>query len=210
MAAHSSVLAWRIPWTEEPGGLVCGVAKSQTQQSNSTFHLKTAVPPLFSTNLFLTGFFLFYLLFYIGVQVLYKVVLLSDVQQSDSVVHNTYICSFSDAFYNWVLSSQEKTQVLPLTCSMASHSNKAQCLPLISLIPFSYSLTQISEKRVFTRFYISVLLKNMYGSGILFTLSGNILDYLVHARQHASEEQASRDTVHSLPSRNIQSGKQVI
>ena len=23
MAAHSSVLAWRIPWTEEPGGLQC-------------------------------------------------------------------------------------------------------------------------------------------------------------------------------------------
>ena len=22
MATHSSVLAWRIPWTEEPGGLV--------------------------------------------------------------------------------------------------------------------------------------------------------------------------------------------
>ena len=22
-AAHSSVLAWRIPWTEEPGGLQC-------------------------------------------------------------------------------------------------------------------------------------------------------------------------------------------
>ena len=22
MAAHSSVLAWRIPWTEEPGGLL--------------------------------------------------------------------------------------------------------------------------------------------------------------------------------------------
>ena len=29
MAAHSSILAWRIPWTEEPGGLtVHGVAKS--------------------------------------------------------------------------------------------------------------------------------------------------------------------------------------
>ena len=26
---HSSILAWRIPWTEEPGGLVYGVAKSQ-------------------------------------------------------------------------------------------------------------------------------------------------------------------------------------
>ena len=25
---------WEIPWTEEPGGLICGVAKSQTQLSN--------------------------------------------------------------------------------------------------------------------------------------------------------------------------------
>ena len=26
MATHSSILAWRIPWTEEPGGApVCGV-----------------------------------------------------------------------------------------------------------------------------------------------------------------------------------------
>ena len=30
MATYSSVLAWRIPWTEEPGELVHGVAKSQT------------------------------------------------------------------------------------------------------------------------------------------------------------------------------------
>ena len=31
MAAHSSILAWRIPWTEEPGGLQSmGVTKSQT------------------------------------------------------------------------------------------------------------------------------------------------------------------------------------
>ena len=30
MATHSSILAWRIPWTEEPGGLtVPGVIKSQ-------------------------------------------------------------------------------------------------------------------------------------------------------------------------------------
>ena len=31
MATHSSILAWRIPWTEEPGGLhrVHWVAKSQ-------------------------------------------------------------------------------------------------------------------------------------------------------------------------------------
>ena len=28
MTTHSSVLAWIIPWTEEPGGLVYGVEKS--------------------------------------------------------------------------------------------------------------------------------------------------------------------------------------
>ena len=33
MATHSSILAWRIPWTEEPGGLQSGVTKSQTQLS---------------------------------------------------------------------------------------------------------------------------------------------------------------------------------
>jgi len=33
MATHPSILAWRIPWTEEPGRLqgVHGVTKSQTQ-----------------------------------------------------------------------------------------------------------------------------------------------------------------------------------
>ena len=32
MATHSSILAWRIPWTEEPGRLhtVHGVAESDT------------------------------------------------------------------------------------------------------------------------------------------------------------------------------------
>ena len=34
MATHSSVLAWRIPWTEEPDGLQYGVTKSQTQLSD--------------------------------------------------------------------------------------------------------------------------------------------------------------------------------
>ena len=34
MATHSSILAWRIPWTEEPGGLQSmGVTKSRTQLS---------------------------------------------------------------------------------------------------------------------------------------------------------------------------------
>ena len=32
MTTHSSILAWRIPWTEEPGGaIVHGVTKSQVR-----------------------------------------------------------------------------------------------------------------------------------------------------------------------------------
>ena len=35
MATHSSILAWTIPWTEEPGGLQSlGVTKSRTQLSD--------------------------------------------------------------------------------------------------------------------------------------------------------------------------------
>ena len=30
MATHSSILAWRIPWTEEPGGLQSMESQSQT------------------------------------------------------------------------------------------------------------------------------------------------------------------------------------
>ena len=37
IATHSSILAWRIPWTEEPGGLEStGLQKSDTtEQLNS-------------------------------------------------------------------------------------------------------------------------------------------------------------------------------
>ena len=45
MATHSSVLAWRIPWTEEPGGLVHGVTKSLLQLSDSLSSMS-------NTNLF--------------------------------------------------------------------------------------------------------------------------------------------------------------
>ena len=38
MAPHSSTLAWKIPWAEEPGGLtVHGVDKSWTRLSDFTF-----------------------------------------------------------------------------------------------------------------------------------------------------------------------------
>ena len=37
MATHSSILAWRIPWTEEPGGLQSIRSQSWTQLSDFTF-----------------------------------------------------------------------------------------------------------------------------------------------------------------------------
>ena len=42
MATHSSILAWKISWTEEPSRLqsVRGVAKNQTRLSNFTFTFK--------------------------------------------------------------------------------------------------------------------------------------------------------------------------
>ena len=33
-ATHSSIIAWRIPWTEEPGGLQSMDIKSQTQMTD--------------------------------------------------------------------------------------------------------------------------------------------------------------------------------
>ena len=38
MAPHSSAFAWKIPWTEEPGGLQSmGITRSWTQLSDFTF-----------------------------------------------------------------------------------------------------------------------------------------------------------------------------
>ena len=44
MATHSSTLAWRIPWMEEPGGLQSMGPQSRTRLSNFTvsFSLKVA------------------------------------------------------------------------------------------------------------------------------------------------------------------------
>ena len=38
MAAHSSILAWKIPWTEEPGGLQpMGSPRARHNQSDLAF-----------------------------------------------------------------------------------------------------------------------------------------------------------------------------
>ena len=54
METHSSILAWKIPWTEEPGRLqsVRGVAKSRTQLSDFTWSLGLGHDPLLVFNYF--------------------------------------------------------------------------------------------------------------------------------------------------------------
>ena len=50
MATHSSILAWRIPYTEEPGTLQCMGSQSLTRLSThaGTLHLGTNLLNLFS------------------------------------------------------------------------------------------------------------------------------------------------------------------
>ena len=47
MATHSSILAWRIPWTEEPGWLQSRVVKTWTQLKclSSNQALMSVFPP---------------------------------------------------------------------------------------------------------------------------------------------------------------------
>ena len=55
MATHSSILAWRIPWTEEPGRLQRVVTKSQTRLSNFT-HSTLLLTPHMHTNIYVCLF----------------------------------------------------------------------------------------------------------------------------------------------------------
>ena len=41
MATHSSTLAWRIPWTEEPGGLQSMGSQSQSTRAHRTLQTDT-------------------------------------------------------------------------------------------------------------------------------------------------------------------------
>ena len=49
MATHSSLLAWRIPWTEEPGGYCPQVTKSRTRLGDLA-HTVVLLLPLLPTG----------------------------------------------------------------------------------------------------------------------------------------------------------------
>ena len=48
MATHSSILAWKIPWTKEPGGLQCMGSESQIWLSEWAYTMKHRLKPPFS------------------------------------------------------------------------------------------------------------------------------------------------------------------
>ena len=56
METHSSILAWRIPWTEEPGNTVHGVAKSGTQLNRLRMHTLPVLYCSIFLLLFITKF----------------------------------------------------------------------------------------------------------------------------------------------------------
>ena len=55
MATHSSILAWKMPWTKEPGSLQSMASQSRTQLSDFTFtfHFPLWYPYLCSLHLHL-------------------------------------------------------------------------------------------------------------------------------------------------------------
>ena len=54
---HSSILAWRIPWTEEPGGLQSIVSQSQIQLKRLSMHTQNVTSFSFTVH----DFFLEYI-----------------------------------------------------------------------------------------------------------------------------------------------------
>ena len=55
MVTHSSMLPWRIPWTEEPGATVHRVAKSWTQLKRLGMHARLKVYLSFKASRLLNG-----------------------------------------------------------------------------------------------------------------------------------------------------------
>ena len=51
MATHTSTIAWKIPWTEEPGRLQSMGSQSQTRLSDFTFFLSFMAPQGSKINL---------------------------------------------------------------------------------------------------------------------------------------------------------------
>ena len=68
LATHSGILAWRIPWTQEPGGLQSIALQSWTLQKRLSLQAAVHKCPLFSTPSPVVLSLIFILPILIGVQ----------------------------------------------------------------------------------------------------------------------------------------------
>ena len=111
MATHSSILAWRIPWTEEPGRLQAMQSQSlSVYVGNGAFGVAVRKRG-HKAAAFLQGpsyFFPFSvnsLLFSIGVELISETVFVSDVQELDSVmlIHRRLSILFWFLFHIWMI-----------------------------------------------------------------------------------------------------------
>ena len=55
MAPHSSTLTWKVPWTEEPGGLQSMGSRVQLSGFTFTFHFHALEKEMAPTQVFLPG-----------------------------------------------------------------------------------------------------------------------------------------------------------
>ena len=81
MATHSSIIAWKILWTEEPGGLQPIGPQSQTQQSSSHFHSLFFLQP---DSIFFSFFFFFFASF--SLKLAYVQILNSNLSTDNSFI----------------------------------------------------------------------------------------------------------------------------
>ena len=86
MATHSSILAWRIPWTEEPGGLQVIVSQESDTTSNNWACMQSSI--LLKYSWFKNN----------------NAVLISAVQQRDSIIYIFFFIFFSIMVYHRILS----------------------------------------------------------------------------------------------------------
>ena len=80
MATCSSILAWKIPWTEEPGRLQ-SMWSQRVGHDRETEHTQTIYNTSFSICFFFKN------VLKIKVVLIYNVVLVSGIQQSDVVTY---------------------------------------------------------------------------------------------------------------------------
>ena len=113
MTTHSSILAWRIPWIAEPGGLQSTGLQSRTQLKRQRTHTPGALPgpgikPVSPVPHALRvdaspaeplGKSLTFKVVFIGVWLIYNAMFISTLQQSESVTL-VHMSAFIGAFPN--------------------------------------------------------------------------------------------------------------